>query len=192
MDTFSMIAIIAASCGLLMVLGGMFLIYKGAMTLAATPAVDAITIEFRKQFRLSSQVPGLAFFIVGLLFVVIALWFCRPPQPIDLVGNLEGTSTPVTIFVSSPQWHLQQSSTGEIRGRIVPDITYLLIEAVAPGCETIHGSVDTRNVKDGKVEIGKLKFIRKVDAVTLNAADISAVPFVPAPVNAAPAYGVSK
>jgi hypothetical protein len=192
MDVFSIAIIISVVCGLSMVIGGIFLIYKGAMTLAATAAADAITIEFKKQFRLHSQVPGLAFFIVGLLFIIVALLFCRPPRPIDLGGILEGASGPVTIVVSSQSWPLPPQSAAEIRGRITPDITYLVIEAVSPGCTPIQELVDTRNVKGGKVQIPKLHFIRKVDEVTSNPANISSVPFALPGMNAPPSYGVAK
>lgn len=192
MDVFSIAVIMAVLCGLAMVLGGILLIYKGAMTLAGTPAVDAITIEFKKQFKLNSQVPGVAFFIVGLLFVVVALWFCRPPRPIELEGRFKGSDAPVTIVVSSPRWHLQPSSTGVIRGRIVPDMTYLVVEAFAPGCEPLQEPIDTRKVMGGKVELGEFHLVRKVDGVTLNPSNISSIPFQVPPANAPEAYGVAR
>jgi hypothetical protein len=192
MDVFSIAIVVAVICGLVMVVGGIVLIYKGAMTLAATPAVDAITIEFKKQFRLSSQVPGLAFFIVGLLFVVVALWFCRPPRPIELYGTVNGSQEHVQIIVSSQRWPLQPSSTGEINGRIVPDMTYLLIEANAPGCDPIQEPIDTRRMKDGKIILGNIHLTRRVEQVAVNNANISPVPFDVPPLRSPAAYGVAK
>lgn len=194
MDVFPIAIIGAIACGLAMVLGGILLIYKGAMTLAATPAVDAITIEYKKQFRLNSQVPGIAFFVVGLMFVFVALWFCRPPpppRPIDIEGKLAGDAGSVTIVLTSARWQLQSSSE-HIAGRIVPDMTYLLMEANSPGCEPVQRPIDTRKVKGGKVELGELHFTKKVDGVVANPANISPLPFQAPPANTPGAYGVTK
>jgi len=195
MDVFSVVIIMAGICGLAMVLGGIWLIYKGAITLAATPAADAITLEFRKQFRLHSQAPGLAFFIVGLMFVACALWFSRPPRPplpIELEGELDGTNSDTKVFATSQQWMLTLSSTGEFKAKIVPDITYLVIDASSPGCDPIQTIVDTREQKDGKVHIDKLRFVKRIEGNPIPQNDVLPAPVALPPPDAAPSYGVAK
>ena len=63
MTVFELVALVAAIAGLAMVIGGIWLVAKGILTMAATPQADALTVELKKQFRLRTQVPGLAFFL---------------------------------------------------------------------------------------------------------------------------------
>jgi hypothetical protein len=42
---FELVALIGALCGIAMVLGGRWLIAKGALTFAATPRTEALTLE---------------------------------------------------------------------------------------------------------------------------------------------------
>jgi len=81
MTVFDIVVLIAAACGLAMVVGGIWLLARGAITLAATPKTDALTLEWKKQFRINTQVPGLAFFLVGLIRMR------GKPRPSDLVAK---------------------------------------------------------------------------------------------------------
>ena len=48
MDTFDIVVILGALCGLLMVIGGMVLLYKGVITLNQASKQEAASLEFKK------------------------------------------------------------------------------------------------------------------------------------------------
>ncbi len=139
MIPFEIVALLGAVAGFSMILGGMWLVAKGIITLQATPAADALTIEWKKRFRINTQVPGLAFFLVGLIFISTSLWFLRPPAvvPIEFEGQIKGVGvdSPVSILVRPTNWEIPSATTGEISGKVYPDLTYLVIYVNAPGYE---------------------------------------------------------
>jgi predicted permease len=64
----------AAIAGFCMVIGGMLLIYRGSLVLAGTDSSTTLSIEWKNDFKLNTQAPGIAFFIIGLLFSVVSIY----------------------------------------------------------------------------------------------------------------------
>ena len=124
MTAFEIVALTGALAGISMVLGGIWLVAQGALTLAATPKSDALTIEWKKQFRINTQVPGIAFFLVGLLFITLSLGFLKPPElvPIEFEGEIKGIEEAPTIVVRPANWELPASTGGHVNGRVYPDL----------------------------------------------------------------------
>lgn len=197
-NVFSSVVLIAAVAGLLMVVGGMWLIYKGAIILNNTNPQEAITIEWRQNFRMSTQVPGIAFFIVGLLFSSLAIWAAKPSgvEPIRIKGNLKGISDIVTIKIipSSSSWTVQTGSNGEINGRIYPDIDVLTLELTAPGYdeEFVPYSLETAGQREIDLSKKNIVLRKKIDTIVGNQEDIIE-PDVPLkPLGEKPSFGVSR
>ena len=170
MVAFEIIAIIGAACGVAMVLGGIWLIAKGQITLAATPHTDALTIQWKKQFRMSTQVPGIAFFIIGLTFVVVPLVLLKPPAlvPLEFEGEIKGAEEPVSISVRpTSSWELPGTTAGKVNGMIYPDLSVVLLVINAPGYEPFSKSIKVspdgrRLAQFGTLELHRTK-LRKTD-----------------------------
>jgi hypothetical protein len=162
---FEVVAILGAFCGTAMVVGGIWLVAKGVITLAATPQAQALTIEWKRQFRINTQVPGLAFFIVGMLFISISLRFLQPDPvlPVELVGELRGMDQPWLLSIR-PQnsWEQRGSATRTFSTKIYPEVSSLVIEVTAPGYEPFEKSIPISGKTKRLENIGILELRRKV------------------------------
>ena len=199
MTAFDLVALMGAACGMSMVLGGIWLIAKGALTFAATPKTEALTLEWKKQFRLTTQVPGMAFFLIGLLFVSVSLGFLRPPGlvPLEFEGEVKGVDEPVSILVRpTSSWELPSTTAGTINGKIYPDLSVVVLVVNAPGYEPFTKSIKVNEQGRQVTSLGTLQLHRKLKKSDLTA-NIAELPFNPAdPANAATsnmvAYGVAQ
>lgn len=197
MDAFEIVALVGAVAGFSMVVGGIWLVAKGVITLAATPKAEALTIEWKKQFRLNTQVPGLAFFLVGLMFIAVSLTFLKPSDvaPISFEGQIRGIDQQVSIFVRPQPWVLAGDSvTGQIRGTVYPDVSVLVLSVTAPGYEPLDRPIKInlqgRRVADlGVVEL-RQSGVRRSDL----SENIVPLPFSPpdASMKRAASFGVSQ
>jgi hypothetical protein len=192
MSAFEFVAIIGAICGVMMVLGGIWLIAKGQLTLAATPHTDALTIEWKKQFRMSTQVPGIAFFFVGLLFVVVPLLFLKPRSdvPMTFKGELKGVEESVSILVRpTANWEFKSTTTGKINSRILLDLSSVLLVINAPGYEPLSTSIEIK--RDGLAQFGTLELRRTQLRQQDLAESIDGLPFTALPTTTA-TFGVAQ
>jgi len=166
MTAFEIVALVGAFAGFCMVLGGIWLLAKGVITLAATPKTDAITIEWRKQFRINSQVPGIAFFLIGLMFISVSLEFLKPPDvaPIEFEGQIKGNiDEQVSILVRPANWELPgDSTTGQISGKVYPDFSVLVLVINAPGYEPFTKPVKVNLEGQRIAKLGTVELRRKV------------------------------
>lgn len=195
MNAFEIVALLGAVAGLSMVLGGIWLVAKGVITMAATPKADALTIEWKKQFRMNTQVPGLAFFLVGLMFIAVSLIFLKPSDvaPIEFEGQIKGIDEQVSIFVRPTTWVLAgDSSTGQISGNVYPDFSVLVLSINAPGYVPLNKPVKVnltgqRIAKLGTVELQRSSNVKESDLQK----QIAPLPFTPpdSATTKAPAFG---
>ena len=195
MIVFEIVVLIAAACGLVMVVGGIWLLAKGAITLASAPKTDAITIEWKKQFRINTQVPGIAFFLVGLLFLGFSMYFSRPPDivPIEFNGQIKNVEEPVTILVSPNQWQIPTASDGSVEGKIYPDLSILLLVVSAPGYEPFRSVVNLRKSGKRLAKLGTLELKKKIAEIKATPDNISAIGFAAPPAgNNQPNFGVAQ
>src|SRR5205809_6057410 len=77
-STFDAVIVITVVCGLLMVVGGMVLLYKGTITLKDSNPDEAIRIEFKHMINVTTRYPALALFVIGLVFTVVAYILPNP------------------------------------------------------------------------------------------------------------------
>ena len=105
-DTFSFLLLSGPLCGIIMVLGGILLLYKGAITLSGA-AEDALSVEFRKELRITTQYPALGIFVIGLLFVAIPAILGRPSetQPFTIQAKTVDVDEPVSLILIAGGWN---------------------------------------------------------------------------------------
>jgi len=58
-----------------MVIGSLFLLYRGTITLQQANPEDAIKVEFQKVLNIQTRYPALGLFVVGIIFLAAAYWF---------------------------------------------------------------------------------------------------------------------
>jgi hypothetical protein len=176
------VILLTATCGIMVVAGGIYLLSKGAITLAATAPADALTIEWQKKFRVNTQVPGIAFFVLGLGFVVAALYSASPSkaEPIDLQGEIAGVDGPVTLIIRSQPLPLPVFGGGIIRYRFYPDFSVLTLEASAPGYEPMPVPVEISRAT--AVDVGRIHLKKRIEEIPAKPDSILPIDFRPPPV----------
>ena len=194
MNTFDYTVIAAALSGLIMVVGGIVLIYKGAMVLAATDSGSALTIEWKKNFRLSTQAPGIAFFIVGLIFSSLAIYAAKPNtiESIKIEGEIVKIAEPVTIRARSTTWTLDGGTNGIVKGRIHPHVEDIVLEISAPGYKPETITISIGDLVDRTVRFEAIELEQKVPAVVSNIENIVKTTEPVAPITQAPSYGGAR
>lgn len=164
--TFDMVIVLGGVCGLVMVVGGILLFYKGAISLKEASSQGAVDLEFKKMFRITTHYPALGFFIIGLLFIVTAAMFSKPARvsPLRIEGKLNVLDpSSVTIRVSAGNWMLEPSTDGTIKGTIYPDMDILKVEITAPGYipPSIKKTLRRDDIKAGTALLGEIAFQEK-------------------------------
>lgn len=158
MMPFETAVLTAALCGLIMVAGGILLLYKGAISLATRSGDEAVTLEFKKMLKVTTHYPALGLFVIGLSFILIGLVFARPPsiRPLVIQGSVSTTEpSAVTVRISTGRWMVQPSSEGSITQTIYPTMDTLLLEVNAPGfpARMILKPLDPGELKRGRVDL---------------------------------------
>ncbi len=178
MPTFDIIVILGGICGLLMVLGGMILLYRGNITLSQTSKDDAVSLEFRKMIKISTHYPALGLFVIGLAFVLASAYICRPKevQPLTIKGHIN-TADPssVTIFVYTGHGGLRPLTDGNIDDIVFPNLKLLKVDINAPGYDppTITKTIESSDIKKGTVSLGEITFLnKKVEMPQINQGNI--------------------
>jgi len=173
MSTFDIIVILSAFCGVLMVVGGIILLYKGIIKLSGTSQNEALSLEFKKEFRVSTQYPALGIFLIGLIFVVVAMIISKPqiPSPIEFRGTLENIKRDASLSVEASHWNLRAASDGKINGKITPCLDILWVEVTAPGYEPAIKSIRKDEIQNGIANLGNLnlkQIVSKVESLEKN------------------------
>src|SRR5438552_10524559 len=143
-STFDTVIVVTVICGLLMVVVGMVLLYKGAITLKDSSPDEAIKVEFKRMVNITTRYPALGLFIIGLVFTVVDLYFAQsqaiPPFTID--GKLQ-TEHPAdaTVLISYQVYKGNPDSDGTINQVVHPVLDNVLYQIVVPGNpDEIRGS----------------------------------------------------
>lgn len=193
MTVFEIVVLISAICGLFMIAGGIWLVGKGAITLGAIPQAEALTIEWKKQFRIHTQAPGIAFFLVGLFFLFFSLKYSRPPDvvPIEFRGQVTNVSSPITVLASPSKWPIPTTSNGVVDGKIYPDLSKLVIVATAPGYVPFTTIVSMQDKGKRLAEFGTLELKKApVEQVSAQSKNINNVNFTVPPMESnTPSFG---
>jgi hypothetical protein len=161
-----------AFAGLTIVVGSLFLLYKGVITLQAvstavkqaTPAEEgnqpvapsAIAIELGNNIKIQSQYPTLGLFILGIACFFGAMYYATqvPDNLVTLEGRLTGADKDkYTITIEGAMGVIRPDIHGNVQKIIPKDVEEVDIKVGKSG-----SAVDTLVVYPSNRENGKLSF----------------------------------
>lgn len=167
MSPFDWTIIAGAICGVCMVVGGILLLYKGAIKLDEVKSSGAFTLEFQKFVKIQTSYPALGLFAIGLAFIIVALFFAPKTTPITLRGKIEGADPQgVVVRVKSADWMtLEPDTDGSIDTVVYPNVQRVEIQVQAAGCkpETAHFTLAANKTKGGVLDLPKMNFEKIAD-----------------------------
>jgi hypothetical protein len=94
---------IGAICALLMVVGALVLLYKGAITLQQSSPDEAVKVEFKHLINIQTRYPAIGLFVIGICFLGASLFFGDKAQKEadDLQKQLSHPTIAIEIPVKS-------------------------------------------------------------------------------------------
>jgi hypothetical protein len=160
-QTSDIVIIITAVCGLLMVIGGMVLLYKGAVTLKDSNPDEAIKVEFKHMINVTTRYPALGLFVIGLAFTVVALYFVRPfvrPYPPFKISGTLNTDDPgnATVVISFPVHMFQPEPNGEFHGTVDSGLEDIAYEVNLPGENKYKWTKGKTDIQRGTLALGSI------------------------------------
>lgn len=176
MTTYDFAILGGTVCGIVMVVGGILLLYKGSIKLEVASKDPALTVEvFEKQFKLTTHAPALGLFVIGLLFVGLAIYVARETAatPIELKGKTGIIDEPVSVFVRS-EWGVP-AVQGSVHHVLRPQLDVLWIYISAPGYEPYSQSFPRDQIKKF-VDFGEIKLRRKTERIEPKKGNIVELP----------------
>lgn len=163
-------------CGIIMVLGGIILLYKGAISLANVSGEDAFTIEYKKELRISTQYPALGIFMIGLLFVFFSVFMGKPDlNKLVVKGKTVNVTEPVNISLKTSTWSSGLSHTGDVLETFYPNIDTIQIVVSAPGYDSHIKTIQITS-GGGLADLGDFSLNQKIARSDLQAASITPLP----------------
>jgi len=199
MSAHDIAILISAIAGFCMVIGGMLLIWKGAIVLAGTDSSTALSIEWKKDFKLNTQAPGIAFFILGLSFSSIAIYFSipiapKPTDPIYIAGTFDNVDEIVTITAVPSGWEVTSGSNGVVDGKFIPDTEILNLKFSAPGYQPAQIPQNLSKTKDRVIRFDKpFKLIKSpVPTIESKQENIKAAIVSLPPLGSQPSFGAAQ
>jgi hypothetical protein len=101
MDPHQFAIFSCAVCGILMVVGSIWLLKTGVIRLTEAAKDGSLTISIADKVKVSTTYPALGLFIIGLAFVGMAIWFSMPKPgiPLNIVGKID-IDEPSAVTVS--------------------------------------------------------------------------------------------
>ena len=175
MGTYDYAIVGAIACGITMVLGGIILLYKGAIQLEVVSKDPALSLElFERELKLTTRTPALGLFIIGLCFIGVSIYFGRDiaATPIEVLGNAENIDEPVTVMLRS-EWPLS-AQQGQVHHVIRPQIDVMWVIVSAPGYRPYVANFSKSDIKNG-LNFGSITLEKVVDRIPANPANIAEV-----------------
>ncbi|HEU0209183.1 MAG TPA: hypothetical protein VIE89_20920 [Candidatus Binatia bacterium] len=88
---FAIIALVAALCGVIMVIGCIILLREGVIKLSEIADKGKSVFEIKNFIKFTTSYPALGMFLIGVVFVALALYFTKPAidMPIRITGHLD-------------------------------------------------------------------------------------------------------
>jgi len=171
------ITIIAATfCGIMMVAGSLFLLYKGAIKLEVASKDPALTIDmFKDKFKLTTHVPALALFVIGLAFVGLSIYAARETTatPIKVKGEAAARGEEVKVFFRS-EWPIPVAGE-KILAVLRPQLDVLQLVISAPGYQPYFQCYSKRDIEKG-LDFGTVQLVRAVAKIDTNPENIEPLP----------------
>ena len=168
-ELFAYLLLSGPVCGIIMVLGGILLLYKGAITLSGATE-GALSVEFRKELRITTQYPALGIFVIGLLFVAIPALLGKPSKtpPVTIKANAVGVNEPVSVRLLAGGWNKNLQHTGQILETHHPYVDTLQIVVSAPGYRPLTRTIQISALKNRTADLGEIQLEQSISFETLS------------------------
>ena len=133
------LALIAAGLAVYMVWKSFNLLQKGIITLQSVAHNDALRIQYKNLIKVQTQIPALAFFVLALICLCIAVWAMPQFKPIGqlkVTAKLQPHPKDIVTAYFDDQNSLAQSeidTDGVISADILPKVGGVRIRIPAPG-----------------------------------------------------------
>ena len=163
MATFDFVVIIGGMCGFMMVIGGMLLLYKGAISLNQASKEEAVSLEFKKMLKITTHYPALGLFIIGLAFIIIAVSFSKSTRNQFTITGQVKVDDPdsLAVVIAIPRMEAKAYAGGRILASIVPQIDILEVSLACPGYKGVTIPIETKSSKWGAISLGEISLGRK-------------------------------
>lgn len=174
MTTYDLAIFGGTLSGIIMVLGGIVLLYKGAIKLEVASKDPALTVEmFERKLKLTTHAPALGLFVIGLLFVVSAIYFAQTTavKKIPVIGIAENVEGDISVTVRS-EWPVP-AHQGKVQHVIRPNLDVLWVQVSAPGY--IPDIKPYKDFKEG-VDFGTVKLVKAVPDIEVKESNIEKLP----------------
>lgn len=195
METFDIVLIASSLGGIIMVLGGILLLYKGAISLSNVSGEEGFTFEFKRELRISTQYPALGIFIIGLLFVALPVLTGKPEFcKLTVKGKAVNVSEPISLTLKASSWKSSMQHTGEVLETFYPNVDTIQIVVSAPGYKSQIKTVQISSLKDGMANLGDIKLSHLISKEEVTGEKITPLPSnvsLP-PITAKPRFGGSE
>ena len=180
------LALIAAGLAVYMVWKSFNLLQKGIITLQSVAPKDAIRIEYKNLIKVQTQYPAIAFFVLALVCLCIAVWAMPQFKPIGqlkVTAKLQPHPQDIVTAYFDDQNSLAQSeidTEGVISADILPKVGGVRIRIPAPGYvpKEITRVLSIDKAKDEVLDFGVLAppATKVADIPTPNPAQIDPPP----------------
>lgn len=190
MTTYDLAIIGGTISGIIMVLGGIVLLYKGAIKLEVASKDPSLSVElFEKRLKLITHVPALGLFVIGLLFVISAIYFAQTTtaKAIPVSGIAENIEEEISVIVKS-EWPVT-AHQGHVQAVIRPQLDVLWVVISAPGYKPAIKPYE--DFKEG-VNFGTVQLEKAVEKEDPNENNIEELPpgFKNTPLDAEKTFGI--
>jgi len=166
---FDIVILIGVICGPLMILGSMFLLYKGSISLqAAANDKDALSIELMKEIKLSTRYPALGLFLIGFMFFITSANYAQEGsvKSVKIIGNLSSPDgvEGVQVEMSASSWRQEVYSTndGGFSTTFRPNLEHLKVVILAAGYENDHATRNLEYSSEKILEFGAVNLGKRV------------------------------
>ena len=177
MTTYEYILLGCVICGIIMVVGGIILLYKGAIKLESASSDPALVLEVQKKLKLTTHIPALGLFIIGLLFVFISIFWGKSTavKEIQITGSINVDDDAILV-VKGDEWQFRCPSK-EVNLVARPHLDTIYISVTAPGYQSrILTPYKITDIKD-EINLGSITLVKeKVEKPEVKSTNIAPLP----------------
>jgi len=145
MTPFFVVILFQAMAGIAIVIVGLYLLWKGVLSLAGGPGSDALGLEVSKLFTIKTCSPAIGLFALGGLLLAGAAYLSRAESEILRVqGTLVGINPRETrTTLVTEHWKEKAPvPNGVVTGTVNLGSRTLFLHIIAPGFEEPEGEME--------------------------------------------------
>jgi hypothetical protein len=160
METFDVILILGAACGVVMILGGVYLFSSGARGLTQASHDRSLSPEFARRLKALTQYPALSLIVFGLTLPSTAAYVAyrnvsqRIFKPIEIRATASNQDIRVTACLIGGPWPVPSAGASGVSGRVVPDPGEMYVRLIAPNFEPTQIPISRAAIREGRVDLG--------------------------------------